>query len=497
MSTSFYKRIIRSYFWTSFSYVINFARQFVLVPLFLKFVGKDEYSYWLIVMAAIGILMTVNHGYFQYVSNKVNLDYRVDREKAVKEFRSAFRFSILQLMILVAIAIFLSTSFMFPAISEINIRNIDEYKLNFVFLFLAFSGLIFSMFSGLLAKLYEPVKKENYLYRFNFIYKIIDLIVLIVSLWVFKDLLIIAICVTIFRLIVLFLFALDVKKIAPDFFPWWKEGSIKYEIINFKRSTFLILSNFIERFQHDGLVLYVSHFLGETMVPLFATTKTVGNSATGGVASIINPALPEMQANYAQKKWKNVLKIIFINISLSSFVISLFFILISPYIQYLFEIWTDHKLQFDKDFYFYVVSTAIIFNFSYNYLSLIRAFNFTKNTLLIVVVKVGFLFTIPLFLNRTLAAIGKSMIYSEIAGLIVAFVFIILIFPVTFIKKVLKLTIISFIPSLFAIFSVYLLIKNEGNLFLLIIIYLFLFGINILVNGRSEINKFIKKINSI
>lgn len=495
MGVSFYNRIIKSYFWTVFAYAISFARQFILVPLFLKYVGKEQYSFWLIVMAVVGMIMTINHGYFQYISNKVNLNYRLDKSKAIKEFRSAFRFSILQLFILIILVILFSNNYFFPFIAKIELKSVVEYKINFVFLFLAFSSLVFSLFSGLLAKLYEPVKKENYLYKFNFIYNILDLIVLIISVWVFKDLFIIAILVTLFRLLVLCFFGLNIKKVASEFYPWWTEGSLKEELINFKKSTFLLLSNFIERFQHDGLVIYVSHFLGETYVPIFSTTKTIGNSATGGVASIINPTLPETQANFAKKNWNRVLNIIFLNLSLSSFVISVFFILLSPYVEYLFELWTKHKLAFDVTFYYYIVTTAILYNFSYNFLSIVRAFNYTKKTFLIVIVKVALLFIIPMFLKKNLASIGISMLYSEIAGLIVSFVFLVVLFPLELIWKILRMSVFSFIPSLFAIYSVYTIIYRDTNLYLLIVIYLILFALNLFFNGRILVLNYLKNKN--
>ena len=489
---SFYNRIIKSYFWTVFAYVISFARQFILVPLFLKYVGKEQYSFWLIVMATVGIIMTINHGYFQYISNKVNLNYRLDKSKAIKEFRSAFRFSVLQLSILIIIVILLSSNYFFPLIAKIELKSVIEYKLNLVFLFLAISSLVFSLFSGLLAKLYEPVKKENYLYKFNFIYNISDLIVLIISVWFFRDLFIIAILVTLFRLIVLYFFGLNIKKVASEFYPWWKEGSLTEELINFKKSIFLLLSNFIERFQHDGLIIYISHYLGETFVPVFSTTKTIANSATGGVASIINPTLPETQANFAKKNWNRVLNIIFLNLSLSSFVISAFFILLSPYVEYLFEIWTKHKLAFNITFYYYIVATAILYNFSYNFLSIIRAFNYTKKTFLIVIVKVALLFIIPMFLIKNLESIGISMLYSEIAGLIVAFTFLIALFPIELIWKILRMTVLSFIPSLFAIYSIYAIIFRNTNMYLLIFIYFILFALNLFFNGKSLIINYFK-----
>ena len=489
MGASFYSRIIKSYFWTVFAYAISFARQFILVPLFLKYVGKEKYAFWLLAMAAVGVIMTINHGYFQYVSNKINLTYRINKSKAVKEFKSAFRFSLIQLIILLILVILMSTNLIFPYVVKIDLNSVLNHKINLVFLFLAISSLIFSVFSGLLAKLYEPVKKENYLYRFNFIYNILDLIVLIFSVWLIKDLFLIAILLTVFRLIVLFIFAINIKNVAPDFYPWWNEGNIKEELVTFKKSLFLLFSNFIERFQHDGLVLYISHYISESIVPLFSATRTIGNSATGGVASIINPTLPEMQANFAAKNWRRISDIIFFNLSLSGFVISIFFIILSPFAKTLFEIWTNNELKFDEAFYFYIVATSILFNFSYNFLSIIRAFNYTKETFSIVVIKVTLLFTIPLFLVRSLESIGMAMLFSEIAGLLVAMNFLILLFSNTSKGEIIRIIILSFIPSLFAIYGVYLTLNSSINLYLIIFIYLILFSVNLFFNGKNLILK--------
>ena len=490
MGASFYSRIIKSYFWTVFAYAISFARQFILVPLFLKYVGKEKYAFWLVAMATVGVIMTINHGYFQYVSNKINLTYRINKAKAVKEFKSAFRFSLIQLLILLILVILISTNLLFPYVVKIDLDSIVKYKINFVFLFLAISSLIFSVFSGLLAKLYEPVKKENYLYRFNFIYNILDLLVLIFGVWLIKDLFLIAIVLTVFRLIVLFIFAINIKNIAPEFYPWWDEGNIKEEFVTFKKSLFLLSSNFIERFQHDGLVLYVSHYISESILPLFSAIRTIGNSATGGVASIINPTLPEMQANFAKKNWKRISDIIFFNLSLSGFVISIFFIILSPFAKTLFEIWTSNELIFNEAFYFYIVATSILFNFSYNFLSIIRAFNYTKETFSIVAIKVALLFIIPLFLVRSLESIGMAMLFSEIAGLLVAITFLILLFSNNSKRGIIRIIIFSFIPSLFAIYGVYLTLNSGINLYLIIIIYLILFSVNLFFNGKSLVSKF-------
>ena len=97
-----------------------------------------------------------------------------------------------------------------------------------------------------------------------------------------------------------------------------------------------------------------------------------------------------------------------------------------------------------------------------------------------------------MFLIKNLESIGISMLYSEIAGLIVAFTFLIALFPIELIWKILRMTVLSFIPSLFAIYSIYAIIFRNTNMYLLIFIYFILFALNLFFNGKSLIINYFK-----
>jgi O-antigen/teichoic acid export membrane protein len=456
LEKEYFKRLLVSYLWVGLTFLLNIGRQIVIIPFILLAWGKETYSYWLILISATNLLYTVNHGYLQYIGNEINLHYHQSIQKSISIFKSAFLVLVIQSIILVIIMLILAIPQVFNLLTNINTEDIFDQQVISAFLILGLSSIIYYGMTGLVGKLHEPTGKIYLLYRFSFISQFFEALIFVVLVILKSTLIQAATAVALVRILSITYFGYQIASSYPDFYPWWKGGSLKDGFKNFKSSLLLVYSNFIERFQYEGVTLFVSSFLTITAVPIYSTIRTIGNSAISSISLFVNPTIPDIQKKVANREYHQVLQLLFLNLTVSSLVVNLLFLILAPFISNLYELWTGGELQFDAQFYLAIAYYSIIYCVNYNYFSLLKGINLTKEVLTLVMVKVIVIFILPFFLPRTLSSVGFSIVVSEFLGLMFS-----LYYSFRELSKSLKsreiinLMLLTALPSCFTLLALY------------------------------------------
>ena len=424
MSQKIVSRVLKSYVWGGGSFALNFLKQLIIIPFILTYWGEANYSFWIVIVATVNILYTLNHGYLNYINNSVNLHYHSAFPEAKNIFNSAFNIVSIQAVLLIVIVITLTQPGILSVLTGIALEDIKKESINIAFLFFGISNIIFHCLTGMIGKLYEPIKKINYLYRFNFIYQLLDLCLFVCLIALSRNLLEVLTGISIFKILAASYLAFAVRNALPGFFPWWKGGSLIRGLRDFKKSIYLLISNFIERFQHDGLTLFISSFINVKILPVFATIRTISSSTISGTSLFINPTLPELQRFFSKGENGKVLKGLFLNFFISTFVINSFFMLSYPFIETLYTIWTKGILVFDHTFYILIAIYSILFCINYTFFSFLRAINKTGKVLSIIVVKIIIIYSSLLFMEKALSSVGLALLYSEVASFFVLFYYV-------------------------------------------------------------------------
>ncbi|NJL74781.1 MAG: hypothetical protein HC892_06835 [Saprospiraceae bacterium] len=392
MEKEYIKRLLTSYLWVGLTFLLNIGRQIVLIPFILIAWGSETYAYWLILISTTNLLYTINHGYLQYIGNEINLHYHQSIQKSVSIFKSAFLILTIQSLMLILLMLTLAFPKIFTVISNIDTEDLIARQVVQAFIILGLSSIIYYGMTGLVGRLYEPVGKIYSLYRFNFLSQFVEAFVFVIVIVLKSTLVQAALAVALIRMLSIVYFGYQIAISYPDFYPWWKGGSIKSGFQDFKKSLLLVYSNFIERLQYEGVTLFVSNYLATSIVPVYSTIRTIGNSAISSISLFVNPTVPDIQKGVANKQYHRVIQLLFLNITVSSLVVNILFLILAPFIDNLYQLWTGDELKFDSKFYLAISYYSIIYCVNYNYFAFLKGINLTKEVLTLVAVKVIVIF---------------------------------------------------------------------------------------------------------
>jgi O-antigen/teichoic acid export membrane protein len=154
--------------------------------------------------------------------------------------------------------------------------------------------------------------------------------------------------------------AVYVKSLLPQYFPWWKNGSIKIGILNILKAGPLTLGWAMTQGGISALILLISSFLTPAAIPAFTTLRTISNLWMTLINSFTTPMIPEAVRFHATGQLQKLISINNINWVLISAIINLSLIIIYPFIGIIFKIWTAHHLFFDKSLLSLLLATIVV-----------------------------------------------------------------------------------------------------------------------------------------
>ena len=367
------QKIIRGVIAKLVSFSLVVARGIILVPIILSNWGEAKYGVWLTLYSFFNLMLAVDLGHGQYISNEINQSYHVSLEKTRVLLGSALRVTFISALIQLLV--------LFGLYSVGFLDNFVEYEgLDAKGLFLCLAllfiyRLFFGGFKGILVKINNPVGYIDRAFYIGLFEQIIEVIVLTYA--AFTDMAIIDLvllfivskaCYVIITFILL-------KMWYPEFFPWWQYGSIRTGLRNYRNSLTLSFNGFLQRFSNDGLNILVSGILSSKVVPLFATTKTMSNFAFQLSGFILQPLQPELSRFYAKGELEKVKTSIQLNWLFAGLVICVPFLIISAGIEDFYVLWTAAKLEFQPLLYALLVVAILFFNYGNSYVTYLASIN--------------------------------------------------------------------------------------------------------------------------
>lgn len=408
-------RALNSYIPAFILFIATFFQSILLVPLFLKYWGNEKYGIWLTLYAFVMLIRTLDAGHQNYIGNEFSKYYHIDKKQAAFILGSGVRMGLL--LGLIEILIYLIVIFASVHKEVVGI-NLSTYDVKEGILSLLVLWLLTGCSGGLITRILYPAGKYSLTNYFALIIKILEIFATLICIW--KNASINTLCVLIATVTLIYDFFQfrTIKKKMPEFYPWWKEGTLIDGIKNFSHSLVLTFNGFIEQFNTNGLILLVSRTMGLLYVPMFTTVRTAGNTFMQISNLTLNPLSPELVRYFVKGEKEKIKATIETNWFLTSLIINVPVIICLPFIEYLYVWWTKGKLLFDPLlFYSFLLSVAVITS-GKSFVTILTSINSLRTVMIISVTRFVITYVLSWILLKHwgLAGLGIAVLIAEMVS---------------------------------------------------------------------------------
>ena len=428
--SSIEKRTLRGTVLGFVSFFINATHSIILVPFFLTYWGNVKYGIFIGIYAFIQLMRTLDGGHQSYIGNQFNLYFHSNKRKAYETLSSSIGIAFL-------IGFVEFVVFLFIWKFGIGARALGLEITGDKGIFIGISCMLIMWWlvgsvGGILTKAIMAKGLFSEATIFAIFIRIIELIVIGLAILTQISLASLFVAMAIINFIFSIIVLHWIYKKMPEYFPWWKGWKLKVGISNLVKSIVLTINGFLEQFNLTGAVFMVSQYLSTGLIPVFTTLRTMTNTMSMVTNIIILPLIPEMIRLHSAGKKDKIVKIFQTNWFFSGALVNIGFLLLIPFAEHLYSIWTNERLQFDKGLFYLLMMSIILFNYGKSLASYLAGINDLKAISFITWIRSIIIFGSGLLFIRShgLISLGMGILLSEV----ICSVFL----PIYFIKRHIK-----------------------------------------------------------
>lgn len=372
------KRTLESVIAGGVLFAVTFIQSIVLVPLFLQYWGGERYGVWLTLYGFVMLMRSLDAGHQTYVGNEFNKMFHIDKAKAQQILGSSVKVAFLlggaELLIYLLI-IFFGQHKRFVGF------DLESYPVSTGIVAFLLMWLVVGSVGGILVRVILPMGAYAKSVYLNIGIKVTETVCIAVCVIINTSINTLSICIALCWLFyTLYLFAF-VRKLMPDFYPWWSGGNWSVGLRNLSKSTAFTFSNFVEQFNLSGVLIVISNITGAANVSLFSTTRTVTNVFTQSTTIVLNPMVPDFIKLQVTGRFADLKELIKANWLVSSLAFNLPLMILTPFMTSLFEMWTRNTLRFDVSLFLTMAFGVALLNYGRALNTLITSVNDLKATM--------------------------------------------------------------------------------------------------------------------
>ena len=388
--------------------------RFIEPVVFLYFLSIEGYGEWLILITIPYYLSISELGFGDVITNEINM---LKEKKKIIYCRYLFQ-NLLKFIIYITIFLLIIFFLSLYNFDLFIFKTISSNKLSDILIFLAIYTLA-SQINGVFIKFLSINNKYNLSVKLNYLNKIFEIFFISIFLFIFNDLVYVALVILIVKTIFLFVTIFYVKKYVA-----W------FNLSNFRNFKILISKNFFKKYFAKS-ILYAGMPLGQ-IFRIQATTLIIGLTLGPEILVIVNvyltlARLPIQIANiadgiikielaklYMKENFLLFKKYFITNIFFATFVGILYLIFMSFAGELFLNYWLNQKITY----YHNIFIILLFYGFIYTVTISISNPLFSTN---------NFKFISIIFLSTNIIATITLKVFSEKYGLIfVAFNFVLL-----------------------------------------------------------------------
>lgn len=398
--------LFRAFTASALNMTVQFGYNILLVPVLLTLWGVDKFGVWLAVVSIFSLLMALDIGHSTYVGNEFNRHFQSDRAKArfilASSLKAQYVSGAIQIIILASLMLTGLIHRLFDDTPHLNSALIG------LGIFVLYRFVIGSA-RGIVIRVVYPI---GYMDRMTYLYTIercLEIGLLVVMALMDWSIAIAAMSVVLLRTLYSFVIFKKVRHWMPHIFPWWESGSWKTGLRNYFNGLSLAFSTFVDKFNADGLNIVITAVLGVVVLPIFATIRTIGNTALQGVQLIAEPLQPELMRYHASRQFDKLRETLKTNWLINGLAVSVGFALSVYIVEPLYLLWTNNKLPFDQELYLLIVTSVLMITFGRTLMIYLRSINALRAIVLIAVIRVVTVLGLSLILIRAYQLIGVGI----------------------------------------------------------------------------------------
>lgn len=396
---------------------LHFIQSIVIVPFFLEGWGSENYGIWIAIMSLYSLIQVIDSGHQNFVGNEFNLYFHTDKPYAQRILGS----SIIVTLSVGVVILIICTLFSYLGYIDdlLGVRKDHEQyaQIKLGLLSMLASWIISGNIGGILYRAILPLGVMHITIYISTALKIAQLIILIcaaIFAWSFLKLCIIYALASLLYTYLTFFY---VKKVMPDFFPWWQGAKWGLGFANFFKSLVITLNSIFEQFNTNGLIILISNYLSASFIPVFTTLRTLANTALQITGLVLQPLHPELIRLHARGEGQKLIQLFVVNWLSTGFLVNLGFVASLIFIEPLYNWWTKGILAFDISLFGLIVFTVLIANYSRGpmiYLSgmnQLKAMSYISITRFVITASISLAF----IQSYGLLALGWALLVAELA----------------------------------------------------------------------------------
>ncbi len=424
------KTMILGSSWAIVRFALVFARSVALVPLILSFWDTELYTFWVLLLTANALWFSVYDGYIRYVTNAYNLYFYNEKEKGERILGSGIKFAVAASFVLMALLTILVMAFprATGAVFKAGITDVVQYRLGLAFL----AFIVGNTFLNLLRFFYALNDPQGKLWRnlrFEVLYSIAEILVLVISLMYVREFYLVVTINALLYVVAAVIFLISLRGKYPQLPAIVRNGNIKEGCSLLRLSMPFIGNNFIEKLATDSYTLLLSFFAWPALIiQQFASVRTMTNAGISGMNIFQTVTAPRIQEHEAKKNNDALLKIFHRLWLLAAFLCGTLLIPAYPLLQRVYLAWTKGKIAFDPLVFGLLFICLLVVLFGNVLLYYLKSVNETRTVLVATIVKIVLLFSLLLLLPHTAIYAVADLLVAEVTANI-------LLYPIFVVRK--------------------------------------------------------------
>ena len=431
-STGIHRRAFKNSFVGFISFAVNILQAFITVPILLSNWGNETYGVWIALFAGFTLFQSADNGHINYIGNKLNLLYNYDQAELKTTLSSSIIMAVIIGLFQIILILVLTSFQLLPGFLGVPIELISDLSIPLCLLILITGWFISGSFGGILHRLMIPAGFYFQSLWWGILYKTSQFISIILVVILGGDILEVSIFYTIVQLAVYYLTFIYIKNKIPEFYPWWTSANLKTAFLNFRKSLLLTFNSFTQQISSNGIILFISNMISSSTVPAFTTVRTITNTASSATNILISSLLPDIARFHTKKEDAKLNTLFNSHWFFSGIIVNIGLILLLPFIEILYMVWTKGLITFDYTLFISLVASISLINFGSGYYFYLTSINNLIAQTVITLSRVVLIFGTGFLLipQLGLAGIGVAIFISEIFSSI--------IFPYYFVNKTFK-----------------------------------------------------------
>ena len=394
--------------------MLTMGTNMLQVTVLLKYWSLDQYGAWLALLSIATLLTALDGGHQNYIGNLFNKLYVSDMTAFKAVLGGGVRVAVFLGSIQAIVVLFLAMSGILDRAFDFPEAFHDQFGPALVIY--TWSWISVGSIGSIIVRLFTP---SGYYVRsiwWNIVIRLSQFTILALCAYSNCGLISTA-CYygagTILLSLVLFW---DIASIMPQFWPWWRSGNLRVGFTNFSKSIVLTFTGLMDGFTLQGVNLLITGFLGAAFLPIFATLRTVANTALQSTMFLLSPITPDLVRFQLGKDWKKLNA----TFQVFWFTTGLFinFVLLAGlfFIEPLYHAWTQGKLPFDRSIFAWLAAGVILRTTGAPFSVLLQSLNRLRIQLIISVSRGTIAGVLSLLLLKRfgLSGIASSLAVAEL-----------------------------------------------------------------------------------